>query len=651
MDLVLLIARLVLAGVFVASAVAKLADRTGSRQAVSNFGVPERFAGPIAALLPAVELLIAVLLIPRATAWWGALAGLLLLLAFSAGIAYNLARGRTPECHCFGNLSSDPIGPRHLVRNGVLEVLAVMVVLAGSDDPGLSAVAWIGDLSGGELTLLVIGLIALSAIALEGWLLTHLLSQNGRLLVRIDAIERALEEDGVVLDGTMEEEEPAGLRIGEPAPAFALSGIHGETMTLDALRAAGKPSLLIFTDPKCGPCNSLLPEIGRWQREHAHRMTIALLSRGGAEANRAKVVEHGLSHVLLQKNREVAEAYKSGGTPSAVLVGTDGTISTDMALGVDAIRALVGRLTGSAAPQPAPVPTNGSPAQPGIASIGQPAPAVELPDLTGKPVRLVDFRGHPTLVLFWNPGCGFCARMLDDLKAWEQGDGAQPGAPKLLVVSTGEVAANTAQGLQSTIVLDQGFATGRAFGAGGTPSAVLVDTDGNIASAVAVGAPAVLALVRGQEPPAANGAPSAPAAKIGDEAPALSVPDLSGRTVELRSLLRGTRTMVLFWDPGCGFCSRMLDDLKAWEAKPPKGAPKLLVVSTGDAAVNRDQGLRSPILLDQGFSVGRAFGATGTPSAVLVDAGGRIASEIAIGAPAVFDLASGDRIKVKPATG
>ena len=25
----------------------------------------------------------------------------------------------------------------------------------------------------------------------------------------------------------------------------------------------------------------------------------------------------------------------------------------------------------------------------------------------------------------------------------------------------------------------------------------------------------------------------------------------------------------------------MLDDLKAWEAKPPKGAPRLLVVSTG----------------------------------------------------------------------
>jgi hypothetical protein len=44
------------------------------------------------------------------------------------------------------------------------------------------------------------------------------------------------------------------------------------------------------------------------------------------------------------------------------------------------------------------------------------------------------------------------------------------------------------------VVLDQQFAVGRAFGASGTPSAVLVDEEGNIASDVAVGAPGVLEL-------------------------------------------------------------------------------------------------------------------------------------------------------------
>jgi hypothetical protein len=75
----------------------------------------------------------------------------------------------------------------------------------------------------------------------------------------------------------------------------------------------------------------------------------------------------------------------------------------------------------------------------------------------------------------------------------------------------------------------------------------------------------------------------------------------------------------------------MLADLKAWEANPPDGAPKLLVVSQGIVEAIRAMGLRSPVVLDQGFTTGRAFGARGTPSAVLVDAEGRIASQLAVG--------------------
>jgi len=54
-------------------------------------------------------------------------------------------------------------------------------------------------------------------------------------------------------------------------------------------------------------------------------------------------------------------------------------------------------------------------------------------------------------------------------------------------------------------------------------------------------------------------------------------------------------------------------------------------------------GLTSPVLLDPQFAVGRAFGASGTPSAVLVDAEGKVASEVAVGAPAVMELAGADQ--------
>jgi len=75
--------------------------------------------------------------------------------------------------------------------------------------------------------------------------------------------------------------------------------------------------------------------------------------------------------------------------------------------------------------------------------------------------------------------------------------------------------------------------------------------------------------------------------------------------------------------------------------KPPKEAPKLLVVSTGAMEDNKAMELRSPIVLDQGgMSIGSKFGANGTPMAVLVDAEGKIASEVAAGAPAVLALAA-----------
>jgi thiol-disulfide isomerase/thioredoxin len=112
--------------------------------------------------------------------------------------------------------------------------------------------------------------------------------------------------------------------------------------------------------------------------------------------------------------------------------------------------------------------------------------------------------------------------------------------------------------------------------------------------------------------------------------------------VELKDF-RGQQTLVLFWNPGCGFCQQMLPDLIEWEQNPPKEAPKLLVVSAGTEEANREQGLSSTVVLDQNFAVGRAFGASGTPSAVLVDAEGKVASDIVVGAPAVLELPGASR--------
>jgi len=664
MDATLLVLRLVLAGVFGLAAVTKLADLPGSRAAMEGFGLPKRLAAPAGLALPLGELATALLLLFVATSWWGALAGLVLMLAFVAGIGYSLSQGRTPDCHCFGQVHSEPIGRGTLIRNGVLALLAGVLVLRGPDGQGTSLAGWVDDVSTIEGVLLGLAALTLVALAAMGWFLVHLLKQSGRLLVRIDALEAGVGagESAPATGVPAAAGPPApGLPVGAPAPAFSLAGLHGETSTLGALRAADKPLLLLFTSPSCGPCNALLPDVGRWQRDHGGTLTIALLSEGAVEANRGKAGEHGLIHVLLQERREVADAYQATGTPAAVVVRPDGTVGSPLALGTDAIRSLLARTVGVAAADAMPlqlVGANGSngakangandthgthvpPVRAASLGTGAPAPALALPDLDGRTVRLADLRGDPVLVLFWNPGCGFCARMLDDLKAWEADPPAGP--PTLLVVSTGDIETNRAMGLRSPVLLDTGFATGTAFGASGTPSAMLVDAEGGVASAVAVGAPAVLAMLRG-DAPRADGAGDGGAAPrtpmVGDAAPVLRLPDLNGTTLDLADL-SGTRTLILFWNPSCGYCERMLDDLRAWEAKPPKRAPKLLVVSTGDVAANRAMGLRSPVVLDQGFATGTAFGASGTPSAVLIDARGNIATPVAVGAEAVLALAAG----------
>jgi thiol-disulfide isomerase/thioredoxin len=113
-------------------------------------------------------------------------------------------------------------------------------------------------------------------------------------------------------------------------------------------------------------------------------------------------------------------------------------------------------------------------------------------------VNLSDFKGHDTIVLFWNTGCGFCQQMLPALREWET---RRPkGAPKLLVVSSGSKDEMRAMGLRSTVVVDAQFTVAPAYGTGGTPTAILVDSTGRIASDMAIGADAIMALANSKNP-------------------------------------------------------------------------------------------------------------------------------------------------------
>jgi peroxiredoxin len=485
----LILVRLALAGVFTLAALAKLTDRAGSRKAVSDFGLPAILVGPTSLLLPPVELFVAFLLVAPRSGWWGGIAALALLAVFTTGIVVNLARGRAPDCHCFGQLHSAPIGWATLVRNGLFAAGAGFIIWQGRSNPGSGVIATIGDCVRDASVRGLFAPVAVVVLAVQCWLIFHLFSQHGRLLIRIDNLEASLINSGFPIQNAPAEI-PAGLPYGSPAPPFDLPLLSGQRATLAGLCDLGNPVLLIFSEPHCNPCNTLLPDIARWNRDYPAKLTLALISRGTIEDNNAKLGRFGLTSVLVQKDREVAEQFLAEGTPSAVLINSDRSIGSSLAIGAEAITRLVANATAIRPPSSgAQNRRNGAQKL----QIGQRAPSFKLSALNGGFVELDDFKGHDSLLLFWNPKCGFCANMLPDIRALELN--RKNAAPRILVISTDDVQANRAMLLQSTVLLDRNLSVGTSFGVSGTPSAVLVDSNGKIASPLVVGAPNVLAFM------------------------------------------------------------------------------------------------------------------------------------------------------------
>jgi uncharacterized membrane protein YphA (DoxX/SURF4 family)/thiol-disulfide isomerase/thioredoxin len=315
-EAVLLVARLLLAGVFGVAASAKLEDRRGSSQAMLDFGLPERAAPFLGIGVPLAELLVALALMWERTARWGAAAALALLTAFLLVIGLNLLRGRRPSCSCFGKLHSEPIGASVIARNLALAAIA-------------SQVAWYGATE--RLDIIRILVLTFPAV-LASAALASMLRSYTRSQTPVETTRTALPGQITAL--------PAGLPVGSQAPEFELGSADGP-VTLANLRQAGFPVTLLFLDPACGDCRSLLPHIHRWQREHAHAITFAIVSRGSEERNRQKFGAPGLPPLLLQQRDEVAQLFGTWIMPSAVVLRPDGRIWSRVAIGSSAIQRVV----------------------------------------------------------------------------------------------------------------------------------------------------------------------------------------------------------------------------------------------------------------------------------------------------------------------
>ncbi|MFC5831452.1 MauE/DoxX family redox-associated membrane protein [Nonomuraea insulae] len=121
--------------VFAISAVTKLRGRAAFAEFVASTRnlLPSRWrttSRAVSAVVITLEATVPVLLVLPRLHQGGLGLAVVLLVAFGAGIAGALRRGERTACRCFG-ASKMPLGRRHLVRNGLLAVVAVLALVSG----------------------------------------------------------------------------------------------------------------------------------------------------------------------------------------------------------------------------------------------------------------------------------------------------------------------------------------------------------------------------------------------------------------------------------------------------------------------------------------------------------------------------------------
>jgi peroxiredoxin len=120
----------------------------------------------------------------------------------------------------------------------------------------------------------------------------------------------------------------------------------------------------------------------------------------------------------------------------------------------------------------------------------------------------------------------------------------------------------------------------------------------------------------------------------GARPPALSLPDLDGRTVSLAGL-RGQVVLVYFWATWCGYCRKELPVAIERIVRERKGQPfTVLAVSIEEprdlvASYAKGAGLTSSVLLDGDGAVAREYRVRATPTTIVIGRDGRLVARAA----------------------
>lgn len=179
--------RFVLAFVFAAAAIPKLAHRREFEHALRNYALlPSRLVPSVALWLPRLELVCAVALFVGFFVRPFAVVVALLLLCFSSAVAINLARDRHFDCGCQASVAPREIGWSLVALDLMLACIAAIVATTAA--PALSVDGLVSGASGSVAARDAFALIMIAATIVAA---SQLLSSALRLRASIRSFPRS----------------------------------------------------------------------------------------------------------------------------------------------------------------------------------------------------------------------------------------------------------------------------------------------------------------------------------------------------------------------------------------------------------------------------------------------------------------------------
>ena len=302
-------------------------------------------------------------------------------------------------------------------------------------------------------------LLAILSIGLTA-LLYQLVKQQGRLLLRLDQVERQL---GIDPSRSIDRE---SIRLR----ARTSSGLPVGTLLPDFEEHRGRKVLLVNWSPRCGYCDLIAPDL---------------------EALAPDLEKAGVRLILQETPIEVFDGL---GTPVAYLVDEEGRTERPLAVGSDQVLDLARKALPKTALKK--LPLSASRIERDGLKPGTTAPVFTLPDIHGGTVSLDQYRGRKVLLVFSDPHCEPCEQLGPQLQRIH--DQHRDNGLAVMMIGRGEPEEHRRkaeqQGFEFPVALQRKWEISREYGIFATPVGFLIDENGVIARGVAKGNDEILTL-------------------------------------------------------------------------------------------------------------------------------------------------------------